>query len=72
MRTRIIGPVALLAVLSMARVAGASDPSTLREQLKALPFKIAYESYVNGNSEIFVMNADGSQSGQSHQNARPQ
>lgn len=60
MRTRIIGPVALLAVLSMARVAGASDPSTLRDQLKALPYKIACESYVNSNWDIIVMNADGS------------
>ena len=34
----------------------------LRERLKALPFKIAYESYVNDNWEIFVMNADGSES----------
>ena len=32
-----------------------------REELKALPFKIAYESYVDNNWEIFVMNADGSQ-----------
>lgn len=32
-----------------------------REQLKTLPFKIAYESYVDNNWEIFVMNADGSQ-----------
>ncbi len=31
-----------------------------REQLKALPFKIAFECYVNDNWEIFVMNADGS------------
>jgi len=32
----------------------------LGERLKTVPFKIAYESYVNDNSEIFVMNADGS------------
>jgi len=32
----------------------------LREKLKALPFKIAYESYANDNSDLFVMNADGS------------
>ena len=38
----------------------ASDTEPLRERLKALPFKIAYESYVNGNWEIFVMNPDGS------------
>jgi TolB protein len=32
----------------------------LREQLQETPFKIAHESYVNDNWEIFVMNADGS------------
>ena len=32
----------------------------LPDQLKALPFKIAYETYVDHNWEIFVMNADGS------------
>jgi len=31
-----------------------------QEQLKASRFRIAYECYVNGNWEIFVMNADGS------------
>jgi len=34
--------------------------TTFRDRLKALPFKIAHECYVNGNWEIFVMNADGS------------
>ena len=34
--------------------------SPFRERLKALPFKIAYETYVDENWEIFVMNADGS------------
>jgi Tol biopolymer transport system component len=32
----------------------------LKERLKGSPFKIAYECYVDGNWEIFVMNADGS------------
>ncbi len=32
----------------------------LRERLKDVPFKIAYECYVNNNWEIFVVNADGS------------
>src|SRR6185295_18911129 len=31
-----------------------------RQQLSSLPFKIAYETYVNDNWEIFVINADGS------------
>ncbi|HEV2393397.1 MAG TPA: hypothetical protein VG146_13675 [Verrucomicrobiae bacterium] len=34
--------------------------SPFAKQLKTLPFKIAYECYVNNNWEIFVMNADGS------------
>lgn len=37
-----------------------SAQAPLREKLKALPFKIAYECYVNDNSDLFVMNADGS------------
>jgi len=50
---------AFAAVLPLA----ASDsPQPLREQLKALPYKIAYESYVDNNWEIFVMNPDGSNS----------
>jgi Tol biopolymer transport system component len=32
----------------------------LRDILKATPFKIAYEAYVDGQSDIYVMNADGS------------
>jgi hypothetical protein len=31
----------------------------LSQRLNALPFKIAWERYADGNSEIFVMNADG-------------
>ncbi len=38
--------------------ANAQEP--FRERLKSLPFKIACESYVDNNWEIFVMNADGS------------
>lgn len=40
--------------------ADAADAPSLKEQLKTLPFKIAYESYVDGNWDLFVMNADGS------------
>jgi Tol biopolymer transport system component len=46
-----------LLILSTAPVG--AQPS-FREQLKMVPFKIAYECYVNSNWEIFVMNADGS------------
>jgi dipeptidyl aminopeptidase/acylaminoacyl peptidase len=52
----------LLAVLAcLTQLAGAADTAPLRERLKASPFKIACESYVDGNWDIFVMNADGSQ-----------
>jgi dipeptidyl aminopeptidase/acylaminoacyl peptidase len=47
-------------VVSLAQLARAVDAPPLREQLKASAFKIAYESYVDGNSDIFVANADGS------------
>jgi TolB protein len=50
----------LAAAASLTQTAGASDSSPLCAKLKELPFKIAYESYVDGNWEIFVMNADGS------------
>ena len=52
----------LLLVSSLFVVAGsaADRPAPLGKQLKRLPFKIAYECYVNDNWEIFVMNADGS------------
>ena len=52
--------VVTLALTALAAGAWASDAPTLREQLKATPFKIAWDAYQNGNSEIFVMNADGS------------
>lgn len=38
----------------------AAQPAPLRQRLRALPFKIAYESYTNDNWEIFVVDADGS------------
>ena len=38
----------------------ATDQTSFRQQLKPLPFKIAYETYVNANWEIFVIDADGS------------
>jgi len=48
---------------ALVLVAGvtAQAQTTFREKLKASPFKIAYERYVNDNWEIFVMNADGSE-----------
>ena len=48
-------------LLSAVLVAAASDPEgSFGERLKRAPFKIAYETYVNNNWEIFVMNPDGS------------
>src|SRR5690349_5983722 len=50
----------LLVVVVPTRAVRGDDASSLRERLKAQPLKIAWERYVDGNSEIFVMNADGS------------
>jgi Tol biopolymer transport system component len=36
-----------------------TQASPLRDQLKEVPFRLAYESYTNNNWEIFVVNADG-------------
>jgi Tol biopolymer transport system component len=38
----------------------ASDSRPLRDELKTLPFQVAYECYTNNNWEIFVVNPDGS------------
>lgn len=50
----------LIAALFAAASPSAYSQVPLRQQLGALPFKIAYETYVNDNWEIFVMSADGS------------
>jgi Tol biopolymer transport system component len=50
----------ILVLLLAAVVTASAAQPTLRERLKQTPFKIAYETYVDGNWEIFVMNADGS------------
>ena len=52
---------ALLATALFAvALTAAETQAPFRERLSQLPFKIAYETYVNDNWEIFVMNADGS------------
>src|SRR5256886_5087478 len=52
---------ALLAAALFAVVITSADAQApFRERLSRLPFKIAYETYVNDNWEIFAMNADGS------------
>src|SRR5256885_15809664 len=50
----------LAAALFAVAITAAHAQAPSRERLSRLPFKIAYESYVNDNWEIFVMNADGS------------
>ena len=55
----------LLAAASFAGLgalscASAAESGALRQQLSAVPFRIAYESYTNGNWEIFAAEADGS------------
>lgn len=47
-----------LASLLASGVCKADAP--LQKRLKTQPYKIAWECYVNGNWEIFTMNADGS------------
>ena len=49
-----------MSVLLEATPGVAQAQSPFRERLKALPYKIAFESYVADNWEIWVMNADGS------------
>ncbi len=57
MKSRFLKPFCALA--GSVAALWASDPQPLREQLKSLPYKIAYESYVDNNWEIFSMNPDG-------------
>lgn len=56
--------IACLSVILAAVMGGLANLQTagadFREQLRSLPFKIAYESYTNDNWEIFLVNADGS------------
>jgi len=54
------GAAVLLGMLAMPACGQGDAPPTVRDRLKQTPFKIAYEAYTNGNSDIFVMNADGS------------
>lgn len=50
----------LAAVLLATTGLAASAAAPLRESLRATGFKLAYESYVDDNWEIFVVDADGS------------
>lgn len=49
-----------LTLFTLILLPGASWGGQFRDQLKNSSFKLAYESYVDDNWEIFVMNADGS------------
>lgn len=57
---RSTAPWVVMSLLAVLGVAIAQAQTPLREVLPSLGFKIAYESYANGNSDIWVMNADGS------------
>jgi Tol biopolymer transport system component len=50
----------LLTTLALCQSIRAESPSSLRDQLKTQKAKIVYETYVDNNWELFVMNADGS------------
>ncbi len=52
--------LAALPFLVAAIFSSAHAQIPLKERLRGSPFKIAFERYVDDNSEIFVMNADGS------------
>ncbi len=51
--------VTLAFSLMSCMAAASAGHDALQKRLQKLPYKIAYECYVNGNWEIFVMNADG-------------
>jgi Tol biopolymer transport system component len=54
-------PSLLLCVAALSATAlFASEAQPIGEQLKTLPYRIAYESYVDNNWEIFTMKPDGS------------
>jgi dipeptidyl aminopeptidase/acylaminoacyl peptidase len=50
----------LVPVVAWCSAAPTEAQTPLRELLQPLGFKIAYESYADGNSDILVMNGDGS------------
>jgi Tol biopolymer transport system component len=52
--------VGLLIGAPWASSSAPSGNAPLKSELRSLPFRIAWECYVNGNWEIFVMHADGS------------
>ncbi len=53
-------PLGLVVLMLLVTIIATSAQTPVKERLKDSPYKIAYESYQNGNWDIFVMNADGS------------
>ena len=49
----------LIPVITLLPARSGEAQTPLRQLLQPTGFKIAYESYVDGNSDIYVMNADG-------------
>lgn len=49
-----------LALMALFSINASAGDAALRDQLGKSPFKIVYESYVDQNWELFVMDADGS------------
>src|SRR5438477_5644269 len=60
MMSAILFVVAMALAIPLSAAPSNEVQAPLQETLKSLPFKIAYECYVNNNWEIFVMNPDGS------------
>ena len=59
---RSFNPIGLAnAAILFLTCSAVSAQAPFRERLKTLPFKIAYETYINNNWEIFDMNPDGSE-----------
>jgi dipeptidyl aminopeptidase/acylaminoacyl peptidase len=57
---RVLGWAFLLAIAGLTPLAvQASDPAPLFQRLHKTPFKLVYESYVDSNWDLFVVNADG-------------
>ena len=51
---------ACLGLTAFGPASSAAETTALRDRLHALPYKLAYETYLQDNWEIFVANADGS------------
>jgi len=49
-----------VAIASSIRAEEPTSLASLRDRLKAEPLKITWDAYANGNSDIWIMNADGS------------